>query len=271
MGEESRIIPEPQGLREDRMIREERWADIHQARTVEHWSVSRIAREFDLDRKTVRGGIDYDLSVAVTVTPRNWTWGPSTATQVPNGTIRNLPNPPVPNGETGYSEGSERFSYSYNTVGAGPNAGFKYVTEVSQTSGGVDKYFKFQIAPDIENTTSEFYRMQCGNWDGATGFISGAQLSTNVREHESGSVRGHYAQYVAAVSQYNIGDEAEQQVAGQGTSLGAFAAEVGRVLQTRANAIGAAIAAEACDQESTRDTACTFRGYMNYAPYQPCR
>ena len=51
---ESRIIPEPQGLREDRMIREERWADIHQARAVEHWSVSRIAREFDLDRKTVR-------------------------------------------------------------------------------------------------------------------------------------------------------------------------------------------------------------------------
>ena len=54
MGQESRIIPEPQGLREDRMIREERWADIHQARTVEHWSVSRIAWEFDLDRKAVR-------------------------------------------------------------------------------------------------------------------------------------------------------------------------------------------------------------------------
>jgi len=54
MGEESRIIPELQGLREERMIREERWADIHQARAVEHWSISRIAREFDLDRKTVR-------------------------------------------------------------------------------------------------------------------------------------------------------------------------------------------------------------------------
>lgn len=54
MAEESRIIPEPPRLREDRMIREERWADIHQARAVEHWSVSRIAREFDVDRKTVR-------------------------------------------------------------------------------------------------------------------------------------------------------------------------------------------------------------------------
>jgi hypothetical protein len=51
---ESGMIPEPKGLREDRMIREERWADIHHARTVEHWAVSRIAREFDLDRKTVR-------------------------------------------------------------------------------------------------------------------------------------------------------------------------------------------------------------------------
>ena len=51
---ESGIIPEPKGLREDRMIREEHWADIHHARTVEHWAVSRIAREFDLDRKTVR-------------------------------------------------------------------------------------------------------------------------------------------------------------------------------------------------------------------------
>ena len=54
MAEESRIIPEPDRLREDRMIREERWADIHHAWAVEHWSVSRIAREFDVDRKTVR-------------------------------------------------------------------------------------------------------------------------------------------------------------------------------------------------------------------------
>ena len=54
MAEESGIIPESTGLREDRMIREARWADIHHARAVEHWSVSRIAREFDLDRKTVR-------------------------------------------------------------------------------------------------------------------------------------------------------------------------------------------------------------------------
>lgn len=36
------------------MVREDRWADIHQARTVEHWSVSRVAQEFDLERKTVR-------------------------------------------------------------------------------------------------------------------------------------------------------------------------------------------------------------------------
>ena len=51
---ESGIIPELEALREDRMIREERWAEIHRARAVEHWTVSRIAREFDLDRKTVR-------------------------------------------------------------------------------------------------------------------------------------------------------------------------------------------------------------------------
>jgi len=32
MTSESVIIPEPEGLREDRMIREERWAEIHRVR-----------------------------------------------------------------------------------------------------------------------------------------------------------------------------------------------------------------------------------------------
>ena len=36
------------------MIREERWKEIHRVRVQEQWTVSRIAREFDLDRKTVR-------------------------------------------------------------------------------------------------------------------------------------------------------------------------------------------------------------------------
>jgi transposase len=51
---ESVIIPEPDRLREERMVREDRWEEIHRLRAVEGWTVSRIARELDLDRKTVR-------------------------------------------------------------------------------------------------------------------------------------------------------------------------------------------------------------------------
>lgn len=36
------------------MVREERWQEIHRLRAVERWTGSRIARELDLDRKTVR-------------------------------------------------------------------------------------------------------------------------------------------------------------------------------------------------------------------------
>jgi len=43
-----------QGTSEERMVGQERWEEIRRLQREDHWSISQIARELDLDRKTVR-------------------------------------------------------------------------------------------------------------------------------------------------------------------------------------------------------------------------
>jgi len=57
MTKESAILPECDGLREDGMVGEDRWQEMRRLRFEEHWTISAIAREFDVDRKTVRGWV----------------------------------------------------------------------------------------------------------------------------------------------------------------------------------------------------------------------
>jgi hypothetical protein len=54
----------------------------------------------------------------------------------------------------------------------------------------------------MENSSSDFYQAQCGNYNSSTdtGFITGAQLDANTVRYESGTVQGHYGNYVTAQS-----------------------------------------------------------------------
>ncbi len=48
------MLPEPKGFGEETMFREAAWAEIHRLHHTEHRSITEIARQLDLDRKTVR-------------------------------------------------------------------------------------------------------------------------------------------------------------------------------------------------------------------------
>jgi transposase len=54
LSQASSTLPAPTRSREEPMIREALWQEIHRLFTVERWSKSAIARALDLDRKTVR-------------------------------------------------------------------------------------------------------------------------------------------------------------------------------------------------------------------------
>ncbi len=54
MAMDGAMIPEGTELREDGMVGEDRWQEIRRLRSEAQWTVSAIARELDLDRKTVR-------------------------------------------------------------------------------------------------------------------------------------------------------------------------------------------------------------------------
>src|SRR5512144_1455200 len=47
-------LPAPTRGREESMIREELWQEVHRLFTVDRWSKAAIGRELDLDVKTVR-------------------------------------------------------------------------------------------------------------------------------------------------------------------------------------------------------------------------
>ena len=70
------------------------------------------------------------------------------------------------------------------------------------------------MSPDLQDTSSAFYKAQCGNYNAQTkpnGFISGANLLTNTTRHESGTVQSHYENYVVDQnnSANNLGTVAE--------------------------------------------------------------
>ncbi len=163
------------------------------------------------------------------------------------------------------------YAFAYTTIADdGPNHGFKYLTSATNAAT-----FKYQISPDLEITSSTFYMAQCGNYSqqNPNGYIGGAQLLSNVREHEYGTTLGHYQQYLAAqqTPSNNVGVGAEMQIAGPPTSVAAFTASVQSNLDARAAVItSATVADSACNSDTRYDTSCAFRGFINFAPYQPC-
>lgn len=224
----------------------------------------------------VLNGTTYNLSAAINVTPRSWQWTNLPPTQVTNGTIFNLPSPPFAGSAEGYSLLDLRFSFATTTVSDnGPNQGFQYVSSLMSSSQGINSSYRYEIVPDVEQNNGTFYRAQCGNYNASTntGFIDGPVLRSNVQQHEYGTILGHYQQYVAAqiVPSNNIGLIAEPQLGGPGTATDTFVSSVQQSLNVAQNTVLNAMVVEACNSDVRNDTSCTFRGFINFAPYQSCR
>ena len=145
------------------------------------------------------------------------------------------------------------------------------LTATDQPAESYPTSFNWIAADDVLNSSSVFYLHQCGNYNAATntGFIGGADLSTNTVRHESALVQGHYGNYVTAQSttQYNVGLAYESSVTyGNLSSLEASASSS---VSQRQNAIQTATGVEpySVNQSATG----VFLGPLNFSPYVPCQ
>jgi hypothetical protein len=157
---------------------------------------------------------------------------------------------------------------------SGPNKGFWYVTNASNTDT-LPTAFNYIIAGYLDDSNSEFAQQQCGNYNPTsnTGFISYSQLLSNTYEHESGTVRGHYVQYKTAQddSSNNVGSAVESQTGSPSQNQSQFNSQVFSVASSKGSAIASAMAAEACNHDVRVDTSCAFRGFINWPTYTSCQ
>jgi hypothetical protein len=228
----------------------------------------------------VRGGVTYSLARYVQVTARAWSWSPVVPIKVPNGTIviggtpMILPSPPYDGSRLGLMQLQVAYSFVTQPIlDDGPNHGFQYVTQLLPTSGPSSTRFMWQTAPDLDANT-QFFRAQCGNYNPQTGagFIDGPVLRSNVTEHESGTTRGHYQQYIQVhTPANNLVAIAESAIAAPGTTAPAFVAALTQELNDAVGRVVSATTIEACNAYVNYDTACQFRGPVNYSPYTRCR
>lgn len=237
----------------------------------------------------IQGGQTFTLTKDVTVNNRTgFAFTAVTATKVqsgfttPGGTSLVVPSPPIPGGKLGVYGLDQAFSFTADAVkDHGPNHGFKYVLSVSNSKGEVSTGYYYVISPDLENTSSEFYQAQCGNYDSqtSTGFISGAQLLANTINHEAGTEKNsHYKNYVEAQDNpdNNLGVVAEKEVGPPSKDLSAFIDDLRDLLNSKIGVIRAATAVEPCGVSDVRlDEDCVFRGCINFRDargnYYPCQ
>jgi hypothetical protein len=197
-------------------------------------------------------------------------------TQVANGTFDTLPSPPVSGGRLGASHLEVFYSFDFATVtDQGPNKGVRYITAIRNTASIGTTRFRYELSPDLMANNSAFYKAQCGNYNAQTqtGFIRGSTLRSNVQEHEFGTVLGHYQQYGAAllVPTDNLGQVAESRARNTDSSDSTFIGDLQTDLNGAGTRVTTAMSFEACNQFVERDTSCTFRGFINFAPYAACR
>ena len=164
--------------------------------------------------------------------------------------------------------------FSFNTAQIsdnGPNNGYSYVTSISSkdASNNYTAYF-YVISPDLENTSSAFYKAQCGNYSSTaqTGFISGSNLLTDAIRHESGTVQSHYQQYVVAQdnSANNLGTVAEATTGLEAAQT--LANGLTTTLTGDRNTILSATQVQPCGVQY--DASCNFQGCINFSPYHSC-
>jgi hypothetical protein len=219
------------------------------------------------------------LSTSITVTNRNWHTSPASPAAVPNGTFAALPVPPQPSGNDsglGISleqTGNAGFSSAFISD-AGPNAGYGYYAAQPTFT---PLLYQYEINPDLQNTSSAFYKAQCGNYSATTnpsGFISGSNLLAQTNRHEwSSATESHYAFYSKGLNSNNPGDYVEARVAIPGMTAATFDNATKDGLQNSSTGIYAKIlAAFAVEPFPVNESESgTFLGKINYAPYVACQ
>ena len=178
-----------------------------------------------------------------------------------------VPSPPTPqNTEIGEFCNVDQWSETPAQISdSGPNNGYFYVKAVT-----VLPQFHWTYTPDLVNTSSAFYKAQCGNFNASanTGYISGAQLKSNAIGHESGLVNGHYGEWNAAYQQAvtNPGTELEGYAQLSGSSAN-FNSYVGNEMQAVTGTIHSEVTTEPCSGLVTNDPtqSCKNDGPVNYA------
>jgi ribosomal protein L24E len=235
-----------------------------------------------------KDGQVFNLQKDVTVKARSWAFQAKAPRKVAHGTVVQgtaivvaSPDEPKVNTELGVAQLFPRYSFTPGEVGdSGPNHGFKYLTEVRDSNdrpGEGPTEYVWALAPWLEDTTSEGYGAQCGNYNASTkpnGFISGAKLLDNVIQHESGRVRNsHYNNYVVSQDkpENNLGVGGEQMVAGPSVAMTDFTTQVRSELDARRLRIYNDTAVEQCGESNgSLDGNCVFQGNINSPPYTFC-
>jgi hypothetical protein len=190
-----------------------------------------------------------------------------------DGCTLNVPSPPT---KTGDAVGQFCLAQNFISQTAaisdnGPNNGFSYVTSVSNQSGNATTGYFYVISPDLQNTSSAFYKAQCGNYNAQTnpnGFISGSNLLADTTRHESGIIQSHYENYVVAQNapSDNLGTVAEGMTGLENAQT--LANNVTATLNQNVQSIQSATQVEPCSVQ--QDSNCNFQGYINFSPYQSC-
>jgi hypothetical protein len=214
------------------------------------------------------------ITASVTVNARTgWAFTAASPAQEPNGggtgtcagVLPTLTSPPVSGSNEGYSCLEEGSTYNSQTVSGGPNSGYTYITSATNTT-----VYQWEIVPDLTNTSSAFYKAQCGNWNAQTqtGFISGANLAAQTQRHEIGSVQGHWGEYDNAQNQaaYNVGLVYEAVVARPGVSISTALGN--SPISSDQSYIHSQFNVD--PYPINEDQNGTFLGNINFAPYASC-
>jgi hypothetical protein len=207
------------------------------------------------------------LSAPLSVTPRNWNSEPRDPTKVTG--LGPIPSPPQPfPAKMGWALIDADFLWDGHAVPDGPNKGLSYVTMVRHDDVPGTRV-EYEISKDMESGM-EFYNKQCG----LGGFITGAVLRANGYEHESGTTKGHNQQYRSKLAEpaVNYAKWAENQIGSVSGGFGGFSTFIFNGLMNRKSQVNAAASVEACNTNFSYDASCTFRGNINFPPYQsPCQ
>ena len=154
-----------------------------------------------------------------------------------------------------------QYTFQPASVSGGPNDGLNYVTSITSSAT-----FDWALNPHLDAQSGAFWSAQCGNWNGSTGFISGANLRANVIRHESStSGQSHWYNYRVAQDnpQNNLGVLAEQKWSG-----GDFVAQLQQTLNQAIQTIIAATDVEPLG--GVYNASGVLQGDINLSPYQPC-